>query len=65
MLITNIIALVLGIVAVGVTAWVFWNEFLSKINDVVKPSVDLKTRRRRDLVQERFNYSQNTTLTHS
>ncbi len=30
MLITNVIALVLGILAVGVTGWVFWNEFLSK-----------------------------------
>lgn len=30
MFITNVIALIIGVVAVVATAWVFWNEFSSK-----------------------------------
>ena len=30
MFITNVIALIIGVVAVAAIAWVFWNEFSSK-----------------------------------
>ena len=35
MFITNVIALIIGVVAVAATAWVFWNEFSSKYYELM------------------------------